>query len=418
MDDVIELREIGSELKAGTGDIVASSEAPLKILMILHMPWTRELGAPRVSLEIAEELEKLGHKVDKFDINDAFPKKSAKFLDFFQMTMFPGRAAQFVRANGRNYDVIQAEQGNLPYSKTELGFQGVLIARSNGLAHFYEEYHEKMARKLRLRGERRGTPIGNVMRWAAKRMENSLRNVETSFNTADAIVLINTEEIDYVSNTLGHGTKSYLLPNGLSETRFSDFAEWHVEPAQRLKEQRIVFVGHWSERKGADDFPTIVRLVRQRVPGSSFLFLGTGKTAEAIKSNFAETDRPSIAIIPSYASPDLPELLSNSTIGVFPSYIEGFPFGVLEQLAAGLPTVAYDVPGPREMLKHFIEPMLVKVGNTEAIADRLVKLLWASQQQYSDLSSQALKVADRFHWSSTARQMLMIYTDKQEKLSL
>jgi hypothetical protein len=49
-------------------------EYPLQILMILHMPWNRNLGGSHVQLELAEEFRKLGHKVEKFDLYDAFPE--------------------------------------------------------------------------------------------------------------------------------------------------------------------------------------------------------------------------------------------------------------------------------------------------------------------------------------------------------
>jgi len=388
---------------------------PLKILMILHMPWTRDLGAPKVSVEIAEELQKHGHQIDKFDIYDAFPK-SSKLLAYFQMALFPGRAARFVRAHGQRYDVIQAEQGNLPYTKRELNFTGVLIARTNGLAHFYDEYERNMKKKLLSRGERRGSLVGNTLRTVAKLMDGGLKNVETSFDTADAIVLVNQDEMDFVGHNLGHADKSYFLPSGLSEDRFAEFAAWRVDPAERLPEQQVVFVGQWGERKGSDDFPNIVRLVRQEAPGASFLLLGTGTSAEAVRACFSEQDRAAVKVVPRYSPPELPRLLAKSTVGIFPSYIEGFPSGVLEQLAGGLPTIAYDVPGTREILKHFPGSVLVPAGDTEAAANALVKLLGLPPQEYAIQSAHALKVADTFHWHATANQMLGIYADKLKEL--
>ena len=53
---------------------------PLKILMVLHMPWERNFGGSRVQLEIAEEWRKMGHEVEKFDDRDAFPRASPSIL--------------------------------------------------------------------------------------------------------------------------------------------------------------------------------------------------------------------------------------------------------------------------------------------------------------------------------------------------
>jgi hypothetical protein len=67
-----------------------------KILMILHMPWTRDLGGSRVQFELAEEFRKQGHIVDKFDINDAFPR-SNRLTVRFHAAVFHHRAARFVQ---------------------------------------------------------------------------------------------------------------------------------------------------------------------------------------------------------------------------------------------------------------------------------------------------------------------------------
>ncbi len=114
-------------------------QKPLKILMIQHMPWTRNLGAPRVQYEIAEELREMGHVVDKFDLRDAFPQTN-RVSSFFEQSFFPRKAAEFVRCHGHKYDVIDAHQANLPFSKSHLRFRGLLCARSCGLGHFFFAY--------------------------------------------------------------------------------------------------------------------------------------------------------------------------------------------------------------------------------------------------------------------------------------
>src|SRR4051812_18898120 len=82
---------------------------PLKILMIMHMPWTRELGGPRVSVEIAEEMRRLGHVVDKFDVCDALGPRRSKLASYFEQPRFTRAAVRYVRRHGAKYDVIQAE---------------------------------------------------------------------------------------------------------------------------------------------------------------------------------------------------------------------------------------------------------------------------------------------------------------------
>jgi len=387
----------------------------LRILMVMHMPWSRELGAPRVSLETADEFIKLGHTVEKFDIVDAFPAPS-KLETYFLQARFPSKAINFVRENAHRFDVIQAEHGNLPRSKADLKFRGLLVARCNGLAHFYDAYGKQANAKDKTLGIKRGTAVGNLLRYIATKSSGGLGDVEKSFNYADLIVLNNKEEYDFVSQKLGHAGKVHSFPNGFSEIRFAQFEAERVTPAERWKQQLVVFIGGWGQRKGSDDFPAIVSSIRERLPDVRFLFLGTGIRSDALKSSFASKDRDSISVISSYKSDELPHLLRNATTAILPTYIEGFPSGVLESCVAGIPTVSYDVPGPREMLKLFDRKLLTPAGDTKAIADATVSLLSLGVESYCSLSEQTASVASRFRWKDIADNMLDLYYEKLSEL--
>jgi glycosyltransferase involved in cell wall biosynthesis len=388
--------------------MLQGAERPLKILIVLHMPWSRDMGGPRVSVEMADEWIRMGHTVDKFDLYDAFPRWN-RLLPIFNMAFFPGRAIAHVRRHGHKYDVIQADQGNLPIGKGKMNYRGLLVARSNGLAHFYEEFNAKEARRKRRQGIREGSFAGNLLRALAARMAQVVRNTERSFDAADVIVLINEDERRYVAETLGHRDKAMLFHNGLSEERLAEFAAHRTVPAQRLAAQQIAFIGGWSDRKGAQDFPNLVRTVRAARPQTRFLLLGTGADQESLRARFEPQDREAVQVIASYRSAELPGLLAEASVGFLPSYIEGFGLGVLEALAAGIPTLAYDVPGPREMLRHFTPPLLTPPGDVEAAARRLVALLDLSEADYAALSARSVEVAGLFRWREIACRMLAHY---------
>jgi glycosyltransferase involved in cell wall biosynthesis len=374
----------------------------VRILLILHTPWTRELGLSCCIVELAEEFRALGHRVDKFDIRDAFPRRT-RIGAFFEDALFARRAVTFVRRHGHEYDVIQAEQGNLPATKRELGYEGVLVCRSDGPVHLYVEWLR--TRKSR-RAVTRGTLAGNALRRLAARLHGGVEAVERSFEAADAIVLLNRDELEFVGGRLGHARKAVLLPNGLSEERFLALASAAESPQARLREQHVVFVGHLNERKGLADLPGFVRSVRERVPEARFSFLGSALPAERVLPLFAAEDRQRLRLVERFAWEDLPGLLADATAGVLPSYIEGFPLGVLEQLAAGVPTFGYDAIGSRELLAP---GMLGPVGDPAALAARVARALSLNEQEYAALADQSRALAARFRWREIARDTLAVY---------
>jgi glycosyltransferase involved in cell wall biosynthesis len=71
---------------------------------------------------------------------------------------------------------------------------------------------------------------------------------------------------------------------------------------------------------------------------------------------------------------DIDGLLAQADIVVLPSYREGTPRILLEAAAAGLPLVATDVPGCREVVRADENGILVPAGDAKALADALERL--------------------------------------------
>ncbi len=393
----------------------------LRLLMVIHTPWTRNLGGPRAQIELSDELRELGCQVEKFSFEDAFPRtapflpgKAGRIEGMLRTNLsFAARAAAFVRAHGRRFDVIDANQTDLPFPKSRLGFPGLLVARSVGLIPAYEEFDRQAARSwpeppsLRRGVHRLLTLPGHRRR---------LRDAERSFRHADLINVSNRDDLAAVA-AMGHGGKTVMFPFGLSAARRSDFLRARAGVAERLASRTVAFVGTWNPRKGARDWPRIVRSVRQRVPQARFAFLGTGLGRDLVLRSFPPEDQAALEVVPSFDSDELPGLLSRATLGAFPGYLEGFGFSVLEKVAAGLPTVAYDAPGPRDTLRHQSISTMVPVGDTEAFAARVAEILTLPPERWAALSEDSLRVAALHSWPDIARRTLDVYREGWQKIA-
>ncbi|MFM7471889.1 MAG: glycosyltransferase family 4 protein [Nodosilinea sp.] len=175
----------------------------------------------------------------------------------------------------------------------------------------------------------------------------------------------------------------------------------------------MVFIGSWGPGKGSKDWPEIIRCLQKNVPEVRFLFLGTSSysaaSQEAIIKDLNLPNPDCISIIPRFTDDEFPHLLSQATVGAFPSYIEGFPIAVLEQLAAGLPVVAYDIPGSREMLRHLKGDFLFQPGNSQDFSQKLTELLNMDDSVYLRLSQQCIAIAKDFDWQKITAETLETY---------
>lgn len=375
--------------------------------MLLNMPWDENLGGPKPQIELAREFRKRGHEVEKFDLFDAFPEMQVGTSRIRELirSSFPRRAKAFVRANAHRFDIIDCQHGNLPFSKNELGFDGLLVARSAGLYALYREFAVFADRKWPSR--QKAHPIVELLTTFRQKREAS--NCPISLITCDLINVANEDERAYLAKD-GLADKCVVIPLGLTRQQQDEFRNASRPATERLSSQKIVFIGAWSPRKGSQDWGDIVRAVKARVPEARFLFLGTGFSEGTVLSDLGVADQDWIEIVPHYNHEHLPLLLSTATVGAFPSYVEGFGIGVLEKLAAGIPTVAYDAPGPREMLRQMDGRRLIPVGDTQLFSSELVNLLTLDRATYDRLSDQCRSVAKNFTWREIADKTLSVYS--------
>jgi glycosyltransferase involved in cell wall biosynthesis len=396
----------------------------MKILMIIHTRWSRDLGAPRVQLELAEELRALGHAVEKFSYEDAFPeaagpgrppKSFGGRLEAYLASnrSFAARAAAHVRENAHRFDVIEAHQTDLPLSKRRLGFGGLLVARSVGLIPAYHEFERAAARRWPEPPSARQM-VRRALTYPGERRR--LRDVGRSFRSADLINVSNSDDLATVAGPMGFGAKVVMFPFGLSDERRQGFLTCRASVAERLAARTVAFIGTWNSRKGAKDWPAIVGLVLREVPAARFLFLGTGFDRSFVLREFPEAMQPAVEVVPQYRSEELPALLAPATVGAFPGYLEGFGFSVLEKLAAGLPTVAYDAPGPRDMVRRLRLSNPVATGDVAGFAGRLVELLTLPPERYAEYSADSTQVAAQFSWKEIARETAATYAAARERL--
>jgi len=72
---------------------------------------------------------------------------------------------------------------------------------------------------------------------------------------------------------------------------------------------------------------------------------------------------------------DVPALLKMADAFLFCSRTEGLPNALLEAMAAGLPVVATDAPGCRDLVVDGETGLIARAGDPEAISGRLSRLL-------------------------------------------
>jgi glycosyltransferase involved in cell wall biosynthesis len=383
-------------------------ENPLRILCIVNLPWDQRLGATRVWFELSEQWKKAGHEIDKFCLSDAFPKQtSSPAVYVWRQVIFPYRAARYVRSNAAEFDVIDCLIGTLPFSKKSLGFDGIIVGRSVGLYLAYTDFIRSS--RQRWRDQPRGKFLGRLFypftSWLLR------RSADRALSHCDCFNVPNEEEEQALEQRCS-GAKIIVQPYGLNDAERAALSRAAQPAAARLARKEICFLGMWSVRKGSRDWPDILRAVWNSIPTALFAFLGTIMNEEIVLRDLGVSPRESIRCIASYDPSHLPQLIGSCAVGLFPSYIEGFGLSVIEQLAAGIPAIAYDVPGPRHIFAGLASTQfLVPAGDTKAMAERAMQILQMNENDYAALSVKCRQIADGFRWEKIAGDTIRDYRE-------
>lgn len=397
---------------ASLTQIEQQTSAPLRILLVVNLPWDGRLGAVRVYMELSECWRQAGHIVEVYSLSDAFPRVADSGASFsMTQVLFAYKAAAFVRRNSHRFDVVDSIIGSLHGTKKSLRFDGLLVARSVGLPRLYEKYAPRRPAASGPRPER-ATLAGRVLYKLINRWRQ--RVSDSAIASADLVNVLNEEEARCLRENSNLSIE--VQPNGLIDRFREALAAAALSPEQRLAEQRVSFIGMWSPRKGAWDWSEIVRSIWRVLPEVKFRFLGTMMDPPKILADLGIRQSERIEIVSQFSPNELPQLLSDCTVGVFPSHIEGFGLAVLEQLAAGIPTIAFEVPGPAHTLKD-MPRLLVPAGDVQTIAQRAVELLQSSPEDYRNLTEQCLAISAQYRWERVAEDTIEHYRHYRSRLT-
>jgi glycosyltransferase involved in cell wall biosynthesis len=178
---------------------------------------------------------------------------------------------------------------------------------------------------------------------------------------------------DFLRLALVDKTRSHLIRgSGVDTGSFSPSTTARVEGPLT-----VLMVGRLLREKGVREFVDAAAIVRKRLPGVRFLLAGDsdpGNPSSIDTDTIAEWQRRGDVSFLGHRS-DVRDLIRGADVAVLPSYREGAPRSLIEAAACGLPIVATDVPGCREVVSHRINGLLVPPFDSGRLAEAIVELL-------------------------------------------
>jgi glycosyltransferase involved in cell wall biosynthesis len=171
-----------------------------------------------------------------------------------------------------------------------------------------------------------------------------------------------------------------VVPNEINPARFSAPAE----AAARLRATLglgdgpvVLFVHRLAPRKGAFRLPALGRALAAGAPSAQLVIVGDGPSGPALREIFAAD--PMLAARVRFAgwvpNAQIAAYYAISDVLIMPSEEEGFPRVLLEAMAAGVPFVATDVGGVRDLSSPSQQSCIVPLDDEKGFAERVIALL-------------------------------------------
>lgn len=200
--------------------------------------------------------------------------------------------------------------------------------------------------------QRREYPLfRHVERWAYRRYD---RLVAISEGAREALAVW-LRDLDLSARMVTIDNGSRMLPYTVREARLGGSV-------------RLVSVGSLKAHKGFDVVLRSVERLGERV--ESYTILGEGPERRRLEDLVIKLGLQQKVRMPGYCD-DVTSVLCEADLGVIPSRWEGFGLVAVEALSTGLPLVASDVAGLRELVGGCDAVMLSPPGDAAALERRI-----------------------------------------------
>lgn len=194
-----------------------------------------------------------------------------------------------------------------------------------------------------------------------------------------------------------------VVPNGIDVERFRD-----ASPADVPVGKRLLFVGRLDPRKGFRFAARAFLLLAARFPDVVLVVAGDGPERVVVDELPREV-RERVVMVGAVSSAELPHYHAAADVYLAPNTGgESFGYVLVEAMAAGLPVVASDIPGYREVVRHGKEGLLVPPCDARALAEATTELL--QHPELADrLAAGGRERVQRFRWDVVAAEIEEAY---------
>ena len=228
----------------------------------------------------------------------------------------------------------------------------------------------------------------------------------------DGLIVVNGEDFARAQRMGFEPGKNLFLVHGvgvdLSRYGEAQASREEVRAALGLPSRGLVVtcVAEFTPTKNHAQLLAAWPKVARTVPTAHLLLVGDGRLRGKLEEGAKRASLSRVRFLGFRC--DVPQILAGSDVFVLPSRREGLPRSVLEAMATGLPVVATDVRGNRDLVEDGVNGFLVQVGDVDGLAHALLRLL-GDQDLRKRMGQAGREKAQAYSLARVLEEMAAVY---------
>ncbi len=192
------------------------------------------------------------------------------------------------------------------------------------------------------------------------------RVLRAYYSSFDSLFVLNTDQQKWLTGkSMGFSRNNVHLTAHWVDDCFSPMESdktkvFGFEPDSFI----LLYSGRISQEKGVMELPEIYNNLIKTFPKLKMVIVGNGPEEKELKKQL-----PDATYLGWVDHDRLPEIYAASDILILPSKFDTFSCSVLEAISCGLPVIAYNIKGPKDIINDMDNGFLV--SNIEEIKERL-----------------------------------------------
>ena len=193
-------------------------------------------------------------------------------------------------------------------------------------------------------------------------------------------------------------------------------AKFIAEGYSSCNEKRVIAVGRLDYQKSFDRLIEAWSLVQQTDKYSDWHLdiFGQGAWRDMLQQMIDERSLQDRVTL-NKPTKDIAKEYASSSMLVMSSHYEGFPMVMIEAMACGLPVVTFDYKcGPRDIIDHEINGLLVKDGDIEGLAKAMISMM-RDDAARKRMGENAKKVVETYSEEVVMKQWIELFNTLVER---